>query len=149
MLIRPARMNDLPALVTLLADDEIGQGREDLSPDALPVYRARLSEILGAEHITQFVVEEDGAIIGCLQLNLLPCLARRGMIRAGLEAVRVASHRRSQGIGEALVRHAVSEAKAKGAGLVELASGNARTASHRFYERLGFAKSHTGFKMDL
>jgi hypothetical protein len=32
---------------------------------------------------------------------------------------------------------------------VQLTSDNTRTDAHRFYERLGFARSHTGFKIQL
>ncbi len=56
---------------------------------------------------------------------------------------------RGSGIGAAMMRHAIATAREKGIGLVELSSNKSRTDAHRFYERLGFAKSHEGFKMAL
>lgn len=37
----------------------------------------------------------------------------------------------------------------RGCALVQLTSDNVRTDAHRFYERLGFVASHTGFKIQL
>jgi GNAT superfamily N-acetyltransferase len=60
--------------------------------------------------------------------------------------VRVASIRRGQGIGRAMMRHALDEARARGCLMAQLTSDKARPDAHRFYERLGFTPSHTGFK---
>jgi len=48
-----------------------------------------------------------------------------------------------------MINHAISEATNKGARLVQLMSNAARTDAHRFYESLGFIRSHAGFKMKL
>jgi ribosomal protein S18 acetylase RimI-like enzyme len=58
--------------------------------------------------------------------------------------VRVASDRRSRGIGEKLVQWAVNDARSKGCKLVELLTHHTRADAQRFYERLGFARSHVG-----
>ncbi|WSF35304.1 GNAT family N-acetyltransferase [Streptomyces sp. NBC_01351] len=47
------------------------------------------------------------------------------------------------------MRLAVERARERGCGLVQLTSSKRRTAAHRFYERLGFARSHEGFKLSL
>lgn len=44
---------------------------------------------------------------------------------------------------------AVEAARAKGCALVQLTSNKKRTDAHRFYERIGFSKSHDGFKRYL
>ena len=54
---------------------------------------------------------------------------------------------RGQGIGAQMIGYAIEEAKRRDCRLVQLTSNAARTDAHRFYERLGFAKSHAGFKM--
>ena len=60
----------------------------------------------------QLVVAEDGesAVVGCLQLCIMPGLSSQGASRGLIEDVRVASHCRSRGIGEQLVQWAVGEA---------------------------------------
>jgi ribosomal protein S18 acetylase RimI-like enzyme len=95
------------------------------------------------------VVAEDGegAVVGCLQLCILPGLSSQGASRGLLEDVRVAKHCRSRGIGEQMVQWAVAEARGRGCKLVELLTHNTRVDAQRFYERLGFARSHVGMTL--
>lgn len=44
---------------------------------------------------------------------------------------------------------AADRARERGCGLMQLTSNKRRTAAHRFYERLGYARSHEGFKLPL
>ena len=88
-------------------------------------------------------------MVACLQLTIIPGLARLGMARGQIEAVRVAARCRSAGIGEALFRHAIERARQAGCGLVQLTTDRSRSEAHRFYERLGFVDSHRGMKLVL
>jgi GNAT superfamily N-acetyltransferase len=86
-------------------------------------------------------------VVGTLQLTAIPGMARRGSTRLLVEAVRVASLKRSSGIGGAMMSWVTGvAAPALGADLVQLTSDAARSDAHRFYERLGFVASHVGFK---
>jgi ribosomal protein S18 acetylase RimI-like enzyme len=98
-------------------------------------------------NIQLVVAEEGGAVIGCLQLCILPGLSSQGASRALIEDVRVASHRRSRGIGEQLVQWAIAQARARQCRLVELLTHNTRVDAQRFYKRLGFASSHVGMTL--
>ena len=53
------------------------------------------------------------------------------------------------GLGEGLVRWAIEECRARGCAMVQLTSDKKRLQAHRFYERLGFAGSHIGYKLPL
>ena len=64
-------------------------------------------------------------------------------------AVRIASDMRGRRYGEQLIAWAVQRCRERDCFLVQLTSSNPRTDAHRFYERLGWAKSHTGFKLKL
>jgi ribosomal protein S18 acetylase RimI-like enzyme len=143
--IRPARRGDVAIIVAMLADDPLGSGRERLE-DPLPSSYYKAFETLDRDSNIQLVVaeEEGGAVIGCLQLCILPGLSSQGASRALIEDVRVASQRRSQGIGEQMVHWAVAEARAKGCKLVELLTHATRVDAQRFYTRLGFKASHVG-----
>ena len=103
-------------------------------------------EALDRDPNIQLVVAEDGdgAVVGCLQLCILPGLSSQGSSRGLIEDVRVAAHCRSRGLGEQLVQWAVAEAQARGCRLVELLTHNSRVDAQRFYERLGFQSSHSG-----
>ena len=143
--IRRARRDDVAIIVAMLADDPLGSGRERLE-DPLPPSYYKAFETLERDPNIQLVVaeEEGGAVIGCLQLCILPGLSSQGASRALIEDVRVASQRRSRGIGEQLVQWAVAEARAKGCRLVELLTHATRVDAQRFYIRLGFKASHVG-----
>ncbi len=145
--IREARHGDLAAIIALLADDELGKGREDAS--RLDHYSLVFATVEGDSRNRIMVAEEDGRILGCFQITYITGLSRQGATRALIEGVRTAAQSRGRGIGEAMMRHAVEMAKARGCALVQLTSDKSRTRAHAFYERLGFKKSHEGFKLDL
>ena len=143
--IRRARRDDVTAIVAMLADDHLGRARERLE-DPLPAPYFRAFDKLDNDPNIQLVVAEDdgGSVVGCLQLCVLPGLSSQGASRGLIEDVRVASHLRSRGIGEQLVQWAITEARAGGCKLVELLTHHTRVDAQRFYERLGFQKSHVG-----
>jgi GNAT superfamily N-acetyltransferase len=148
--IRPARREDVPAIVALLADDELGARRE--SPgDPLPrAYWDAWERIERSPGTTVVVAEApDGEIVATLQLDVLPSLSHRGALRAQIEAVRVASGRRSGGLGRRLVEWAIEEARREGCRIVQLTSNRSRDDALRFYERLGFEATHRGLKLTL
>ena len=146
--IRHARRDDVSVIVAMLADDPLGSARERLE-DPLPAAYFRAFEALErASHIQLVVAEdEDGAVIGCLQLCILPGLSSQGASRGLIEDVRVAAHCRSRGVGEKIVQWAVAEARASGCALVELLTHNTRVDAQRFYARLGFQPSHVGMTL--
>lgn len=146
---RPAVEDDLLAIVTLLADDELAAAREDTSPPLNPRYHAAFASI-AADANQLFLVATDGvAVVGCLQITFIPGLSRQGMLRGQIESVRVASGRRGGGVGRAMVEFAFEECRRRGCGAVQLTTDKSRHAAHRFYARLGFVASHEGMKLAL
>ena len=146
--VRRATAADVPALVALLADDELGTHREATDGDLSP-YRAAF-ELVDADpaHLLVAAVVSE-TIVGTLQLSFLPGLSRRGALRAQIEGVRVAASVRSHGVGAAILGWAVEEARRRGCALVQLTTDKARGDAHRFYERLGFVATHEGLKLQL
>ncbi|AUG80015.1 GNAT family acetyltransferase [Kitasatospora sp. MMS16-BH015] len=144
---RPAERTDLPAIVALLADDALGATRE--SPDDLTPYEAAFTALAADPHQHLTVATRAGQVVGTLQLTLIPGLARRGATRTLIEAVRISATERGTGLGTQLIEWAITRSRELGADLVQLTSDNTRTDAHRFYERLGFVGSHTGFKLAL
>jgi ribosomal protein S18 acetylase RimI-like enzyme len=142
--LRPARRDDVADIIGMLADDHLGRARERLEEPLPKLYYDAFARLSNDPNIQLMVAEEGGNVIGCLQLCILPGLSSQGASRGLIEDVRVASDRRSRGIGEQLVQWAVGEAKARGCKLVELLTHHTRVDAQRFYERLGFAKSHVG-----
>lgn len=147
--IRDATAADLPAVVALLADDMLGAGRERGDAGTDPAYRAAFEAITADPNNRLLVMEQDGRIVGTLQLTYLPGLSHHGAWRAQIEAVRIASELRGQGLGSRFIAWAVDAARERGCRMVQLTSNKRRTEAHRFYGALGFANSHEGFKCDL
>jgi GNAT superfamily N-acetyltransferase len=146
--LRRAVRDDVPAIVQLLAEDELGAGGDGPSAGLEPYLRA--FELVDADPAHLLVVAEaDGEVVGTLQLSVLPSLPHRGALRGQLEGVHVQADRRRGGLGAAMVGWAVEEARRRGCAQVQLTSQKRRTDAHRFYERLGFTKSHDGFKLRL
>ncbi len=146
-LIRPAEQRDIPAIVALLADDRLGRSRESLG-DLAP-YHAAFEAIQRDPNQLLVVLDHAQAVAGTLQLSFMPGLSRKGAWRCEIEAVRIDSNLRSRGLGEMLIQWAIEQARSRGCGLVQLTSDNTRADAHRFYQRLGFAQSHKGFKLTL
>ncbi|RFU82549.1 GNAT family N-acetyltransferase [Streptomyces triticagri] len=145
--IRPARREDIAAVVALLADDPLGAQRE--SPDDLTPYLAAHERLADDPHQHLMVAVRGERVVGTMQLTYIPGLSRRGATRAVIEGVRVHGDERGSGLGSRLITWAVDTARDDGCTLVQLTSDVSRTDAHRFYERLGFAATHVGFKLQL
>ena len=143
--IRRTRREDVGVIVAMLADDPLGGAREWIEDPLPQSYFMAFEQLADNPNIILVVAEDgEGAVVGCLQLCVLPGLSSQGASRGLIEDVRVAKHRRSRGIGEQMVTWAVAEARARGCKLVELLTHHTRVDAQRFYERLGFARSHVG-----
>ena len=150
LVLRRAVAADVPVIVELLADDQLGAKRDGLAgPDGLEPYLRAFSAIDSDPAHLLVVADEDGTVVGTMQLSFLPGLARRGAMRAQIEAVRVHTNHRNGGLGARMIGWAIDEARRRGCRLVQLTTDRSRVDAHRFYERLGFVASHEGMKLTL
>ena len=148
--LRRAVAEDVPAIVELLAADQLGATRDGLCADGDLQPYVNAFSVIDADPAHLLVVADDGAeILATMQLSFLPGLARRGALRAQIEAVRVRDDHRSRGMGAALFDWAIEEARRRNCALVQLTTDKSRADAHRFYERLVFVASHEGLKLDL
>ena len=149
---RDAQRKDTPAMVALILQ---GDATHPLSPHdaateaAHPDYLAAFDTVAASPDVAMLVAEQAGVVVGTIRIVLVPGLAGRGRIRARFESVHVAPDLRGRGIGAAMVAFAEDIARGRGATTVELTSNIDRDAAHRFYRRLGFARSHAGFRKAL
>jgi ribosomal protein S18 acetylase RimI-like enzyme len=146
---RTATAADLPAMIAMIADDQLGQAREDAS---LPLDQRYLDAFAAIERDPNqmlVAVEQAGTVIGCMQITFIPGISRRGAWRGQIESVRVARSKRGGGIGAAMFEWAIAECRRQGCKLVQLYTDKSRADAHRFYERLGFKASHEGMKLSL
>lgn len=146
LVFRPAVRADVSAVIALLADDMLGQGRESADPAPyLAAFDAMQAE--GANHLIVGTIGAD--IVACYQITFISGLSLSAARRAQIEGVRVAASHRGRGIGEALIRDAEARARAADCTLIQFTTNRSRADAHRFYDRLGFTASHIGYKKSL
>ncbi|WP_209323895.1 GNAT family N-acetyltransferase [Brevibacterium renqingii] len=171
-IIRRATEADVPALVALLRDDVLGAAREGSagegnsgegsagadvgSPaadatvaDDAAAYARAFALIAADSNQLLVAVEEGPAVVGTLQLSLIPSLSRRGTLRLQIEAVRIGASAQGIGLGTAVFEWAHDCGRRFGAGLAQLTTDRSRTDAQRFYARLGYDASHEGLKLPL
>ncbi|MDX8453361.1 GNAT family N-acetyltransferase [Mesorhizobium sp. VK9D] len=147
--IRRACATDIPAIVAMLADDALGQAREDASLPLAQAYLDAFAAIDSDPNQVLAVMTDGDHVIGTLQITFLAGLSLRGARRGQIEAVRVASSRRGEGLGQRLFEWAIDKCRERGCRVVQLTTDKSRLDAHRFYERLGFKASHIGYKLEL
>lgn len=144
-----ARADDLPAILSLIVDDQLGRRRDAVDLEDASPYRAAFDAIDADPNQELIVIRLGDEIVGTMQLSYLPGLARRGAWRGQIEAVRVASDLRGRGIGRQMMVWAIERCRERGCALVQLTSDKSRAEAHRFYAGLGFVASHEGYKLKL
>jgi GNAT superfamily N-acetyltransferase len=147
LVVRPARREEVPAIVALYDADAVGAKHEDLS-DLAP-YLDAFDAIAVDPHTDLYVAQLGHRLVGTFQVTWLRHLSHRGGRAALVEAVHVAQDERSRGIGEVMMRFAIDEARRRGCHRIQLTSNKARIDAHRFYARLGFVASHEGIRLSL
>ena len=146
---REAVEKDLPFMVEMLADDELGSQREDTSNPLNPSYLSAFKNIVADPNNELIVVEKDGNLIGMLQLTFIPYLTHKGSWRCLVEGVRIHKNFRGEGIGTRVFEWVIQYARGKGVSILQLTSDKQRPDSIRFYEDLGFKSTHEGLKLKL
>ena len=146
---RVAKQEDLPAIVRMLSDDELGSQRERYEDPLPESYYKAFEQIDRDANHELIVAERNGEVIGTLHLMFLPSLSFQGGLRAQVESVRVDGSQRGRGLGSEMMQWTIERARARGAHVIQLTTHSSRAEAHRFYERLGFKGTHLGMKLRL
>jgi N-acetylglutamate synthase-like GNAT family acetyltransferase len=146
---RKARIADLPHIIALLLEDELGSTRESKSAAVHENYIKAFHKIESDPNQYLMVVENGDEIIGTCHLTIMPSLTFIGSTRMQIEAVRVAGKYRGQKIGSWMFDQAISFAKENDVSIVQLTTNKKRPKAKHFYEKLGFEASHEGMKLYL
>ena len=140
MQIRKATGGDAAAIAVLLG--ELGYKS---TPDAV---QGRLARMLAEPGQHVLVADDGGRVVGMATVIVRHVINNDSPF-ARLASIVVTEDRRSQGIGEALVRHAEGIAREAGCFAIEVTSGEHRAAAHRFYERLGYEERRRRYLKSL
>lgn len=147
-MLREAKREDIRRIVEMLADDALASGRENLK-SAMKAYEAAFDAIVSDSNNTLYVWDEDGEVMGCLQLTFIPGISYQGAWIAQVEGVRVDRSMRGEGIGEEMMKFVTAKSRERGCKHLQLLTDKRRFDAQRFYERLGFVMSHEGMKLKL
>lgn len=127
-----------------VVDDELVEAFARLIPQlsssSPPPTHDELAEIVGSSDSVLFIARLDGRIVGTLTLA---CYRIPTGLKSWIEDVVVDAAASRQGIGEALNRVALDEARRRGAKDVNLTSRPSREAANRLYQRIGFERRET------
>lgn len=147
LIFREATVKDLKSIVSLLANDILGEKREQNVHPLPDSYENAFIHIDSDPNQELIVVEENGEVVGTLQLTFIQYITYQGGIRAQLEAVRIRDDKRGSGLGQKMLEWAINRAEKRGVHLIQLTSDKQRKNALKFYEKLGFKASHEGMKM--
>jgi len=146
MIFRTATIDDVPAIVALLANDKLGSQRE-VNTTPLPQTYLQAFNLIDSDPNQELIVVEEESIIGTFQLTYIHYLTYQGGIRAQIEAVRIHESHRGKGLGQKMIVWAIARAKDRGAHVIQLTTDKQRPEAIMFYEKLGFRSTHEGMKL--
>jgi GNAT superfamily N-acetyltransferase len=149
MIFRKATKADVPLIVQMLANDKLGKSREDYREPLPEKYYQAFENINADPKQELIVVEQEGEVIGTLQLSFIQYLTYQGGIRAQIEAVRIREDLRGGGVGQKMFEWAITRAKERKAHILQLTTDKSRPEALHFYEKLGFKATHEGMKLHL
>ncbi len=149
MIFRKATKEDVPAIVEMLANDFLGKTREKFEMPLPSSYYDFFYRIDADSNQELTVLELEGEIIATMQLTFIPYMTYCGSMRMLIESVRVKDTMTGKGIGTKMMEYAIERAKNKKCRIVQLNTDKKRKDAHRFYEKLGFAATHEGMKLNL
>ena len=98
--------------------------------------------------VLYYVAESDGCVVGFASLHIEPQLHHAGRVGEILELI-VQESLRGRGTGAQLVSRLEQEAKKRGCVSIEVTTKNYRVDAQRFYELMGFTRTHVNFTKNL
>jgi N-acetylglutamate synthase-like GNAT family acetyltransferase len=100
------------------------------------------------DNVLYYIAERDGFVIGFASLHIEPQLHHAGLVGEIQELI-VHETVRDKGIGAQLVSRLEQEAEKRGCVSIEVTTKNFRVDAQRFYEQVGFKRTHVNFTKDV
>lgn len=143
--LRPALESDLPSVLRLYAQPDIDDGDVLALPDATCIWERMASY----PNYTLYVALVEKRVVGTFALLIMDNLGHLGAPSAVVEDVAVDPAAHGQGIGKAMMRHAMELAAECGCYKLALSSNLKRDKAHAFYDSLDFERHGFSFRMVL
>ena len=144
LLFREASASDLPEVMQLLAQPDLDDGK------VLPVLDAqRIFERMARyPNYKIYVAVSEARVVGTFALLIMDNLGHMGAPSAIIEDVAVDPDLQGQGIGKAMMLHAIHLAGENGCYKAVLSSNLKRERAHTFYDSLDFERHGYSFRID-
>ena len=143
--IREAMEEDIPVVLDLYSAAGIGGG-DNFNPAE---GRLHFAELRRYPSLRVFIALINQTIIGTYELLIMDNMAKRGRRSGVVEDVAVHPEHQGQGVGRAMMEHALEQCRLANCYKITLSSNLNREAAHRFYDSLGFEKHGYSFRIEL
>lgn len=143
--LRPALEPDLPHVLRLYAQPDVDDGNILPLADATRIW-ARMATY---PNYKLYVAVRGTQVVGTFALLIMDNLGHLGAPSAVVEDVAVDPAVQGQGIGKAMMRHAMMLAADNGCYKLALSSNLKREKAHAFYDALDFERHGYSFRMAL
>lgn len=147
--LRFAEKKDLPEMIRLLIEDELGATREHFSDPLLASYREAFRAIRKDNNQALLIVEYQNQVIGSCHLTFTPSLSFKGSWRLNIENIHIDKKFQNQGVGTWMLQRAMDLGRERGCKIVQLTTNKKRFRAQAFYKKLGFEATHEGMKLYL
>ena len=146
LVVRALERRDVESAARIIREGSLTPGVEH--PASVEAYW-RAAEETRARGGDVLVAEDDGAVVGVVQVIVFPHFQHTGGWCCELESVYVRSDSRGRGVGAAMLSAAEALARERGCYRIQLTSRNVRVEAHRFYATHGYEQTSQGFKKPL
>ena len=143
--IRPASAADLTDVLRLYAQPALDDGKVISLSESEQIF-ARMAQY---PDYRVYVAERDGRIVGTFALLVMDNLGHLGTCSGVVEDVAVEPACQGQGVGKAMMAHAIALCRERGCYKVVISSNFKRPKAHAFYESLGFERHGYSFRLTL
>ncbi len=143
--IRAASRSDLPEVLRLYAQPDMDDGKVLALLEAERIFE-RMSRY---PNYKIYVAVREERVVGTFALLIMDNLGHLGAPSAVIEDVCVDPVRQGQGVGKAMMRHALRLAGEHGCYKAMLSSNLKRERAHAFYESLGFKRHGYSFTIEI
>ncbi len=137
ILVRPSKESDEASVYDLITS------LMEVSLDQKSFHDVFVQNLHG-DTVLYYVAESDGFVVGFASLHIGPQLHHAGLVGEILELI-VHVSLRGRGIGTQLLSRLEQEAQKRGCVSIEVTTKKSRVKTQRFYEQMGFTRTHVNF----
>ncbi|WP_445384743.1 GNAT family N-acetyltransferase [Robiginitalea sp. IMCC44478] len=146
--IRKALVEDLSAIIQMLAEDDLENNREDVK-NRTPYLSAFMRIYSDANQELMVMEDYYQNVIGTFQLSMIPYLTSKGGIRAQIEAISIHKDCKIEEVSRQMIAWAIERAKINGAYLIQVSTNSCSEAFISCLNSFGFEEKNQGLKLKL